>query len=58
MLQTGAQGRSVIAVRPTEARDAVRELLASGARVIVICLLRWRKNGRQQRRRAGPDRYT
>lgn len=47
--RTDVQGEIVIPVRENEVRQATRELVASGAKAIVICLLQSHKNATSER---------
>ncbi|KAB0584944.1 hydantoinase/oxoprolinase family protein [Ideonella dechloratans] len=48
--RTDVQGQVVIPLREPEVRQATRELVAAGAKAIVICLLQSHKNGASERR--------
>ncbi|MYN14500.1 hydantoinase/oxoprolinase family protein [Pusillimonas sp. TS35] len=47
--RTDVQGEIVIPVREAQVRKAARELVAAGAKAIVICLLQSHKNGNNER---------
>ncbi|NML16427.1 hydantoinase/oxoprolinase family protein [Azohydromonas caseinilytica] len=48
--RTDVQGEIVIPLREDEVRQATRELVAQGAKAIVICLLQSHKNGKSEQR--------
>src|ERR1700751_1892394 len=53
--RTDVQGEIVIPLRESEVRQATRELVASGAKAIVICLLQSHKNGTSEQQARDVD---